>query len=183
MVLGPEFIPIASLGLGLVRKRFGLFRLALSTLVIGFAASITAVAALALLARATGLITAADIDTQARPGTSFIYHPSMWSLIVAVLAGSAGVLALTSSKSGGLVGVFISVTTIPASGNIAIASVFGLWSEVWGSTVTLVVNIIGMAIAGWFTLWLQQLLWSRASARRRRPVSADGQTGAHDVGK
>jgi hypothetical protein len=69
--------------------------------------------------------------------------------------------------------VFISVTTIPASGNIAVASVFGLWPEVWGSVVTLVVNITGMAIAGWLTLWVQQFVWSRVRIRRARAGSAD----------
>jgi uncharacterized membrane protein len=89
-----------------------------------------------------------------------------------VIAGAAGVLALTSAKSGGLVGVFISVTTIPASGNIAVAAVFGLWSEVWGSTVTLVVNVTGMALAGWLTLALQQAVWRR-QAQRHASASVD----------
>jgi uncharacterized hydrophobic protein (TIGR00271 family) len=184
MVLGPEFVPIAALGLGLVRKRYGLFRRALSTLVVGFAVSITAVAALSLVARACGLITAADVEPQGRLGTSFIYSPNIWSLIVAVIAGAAGVLALTSAKSGGLVGVFISVTTIPASGNIAVAAVFGLWSEVWGSAVTLVVNITGMAIAGWLTLWLQQSVWGQGRGRPpRNSRSADGEAGADHRGQ
>jgi uncharacterized hydrophobic protein (TIGR00271 family) len=173
MVLGPEFVPIAALGLGLVRKRYGLFRQALSTLAIGFAVSIGVVMVLALIARAVGLITVADVETQGRLGTSFIYSPNIWSFIVAVIAGAAGVLALTSAKSGGLVGVFISVTTIPASGNIAVASVFGLWPEVWGSAVTLVVNITGMAMAGWLTLWVQQFVWSRVRIRRARSGSAN----------
>ena len=64
--------------------------------------------------------------------------------------------------------MFISVTTIPASGNIALAAVFGLWAEVWGSTLTLVLNISGMAVAGWATLALQQLVWGRVSIRRRQ---------------
>ncbi|MEI6362152.1 MAG: DUF389 domain-containing protein [Actinomycetes bacterium] len=168
MVLGPEFVPIAALGLAMVRKRPTLFRRALRTLVIGFVVSIAAVALLSLIARWAGLVTAADVDTTGRVGTSFIYSPSVWSFIIAVIAGAAGVLALTSSKSGGLAGVFISVTTIPAAGNIAIASVFGLWQEVWGSTVTLIVNVTGMALAGWATLAIQQATWDRVRTRRLR---------------
>ena len=168
MVLGPEFVPIAALGVGLVRRRVNLFRQALRTLVIGFAVSITLVTAVAAVARFAGLIQVDDLITESRPGTSFIFSPNWWSLTVAVIAGAAGVLALTSAKSGGLVGVFISVTTIPASGNIAVALVFGLWSEVWGSTLTLVVNILGMALAGWATLALQQRVWNRTSQRKRR---------------
>jgi uncharacterized hydrophobic protein (TIGR00271 family) len=168
MVLGPEFVPIAALGVGLVRRRGNLFRQALRTLVLGFAVSISLVASMAAVARAFGWIAYDDLLTESRPGTSFIYSPNWWSFTIAVIAGAAGVLALTSAKSGGLVGVFISVTTIPASGNIALALVFGLWSEVWGSTLTLVINIIGMALAGWATLAIQQRVWQRVSRSRAR---------------
>lgn len=167
MVLGPEFVAIAALGLALVRGRPSLFRRSLRTLAAGFAVSISVVTALALLARVTGVITLADV-MRSRPGTEFIYTPNWWSLIVAVIAGSAGVLALTSSKSGGLVGVFISVTTIPASGNIALALVFLSWHEVFGSAAQLVVNVIGMAAAGWATLLLQQWVWERAATAKVR---------------
>lgn len=167
MVLGPEFVAIAALGLALVRRRPSLFRRSLRTLATGFAVSISVVTVIALLARLAGVISAGDL-MHPRPGTEFIYTPNWWSLIVAVIAGSAGVLALTSSKSGGLVGVFISVTTIPASGNIALALVFLEWHEVFGSAAQLVVNVIGMAAAGWATLLLQQRVWARASTARAR---------------
>lgn len=168
MVIGPEFVAIAALGVAIVRRRWHLLRQALRTLVLGFTISIGLVAAAAAVARSLGLIDYSALLTEARPGTSFIYSPNIWSLTVAVIAGAAGVLALTSNRSGGLVGVFISVTTIPASGNIALAAVFGLWAEVWGSTLTLVLNISGMAVAGWATLALQQLVWGRVSIRRRQ---------------
>jgi uncharacterized hydrophobic protein (TIGR00271 family) len=168
MVLGPEFVPIAALGLGLVRRRPHLFRQAARSLAIGFSVSILVTAAIALVARLGGLVTLADISVEQRPGTAFIYEPNVWSLVVAVIAGAAGVLSLTSGKSGGLVGVFISVTTIPASGNIALALVFAEWTELWGSVTTLVVNIIGMALAGWLTLALQQSVWSGISRSRAR---------------
>ncbi len=81
-------------------------------------------------------------------------------------------LSLTSDRAGGLVGVFISVTTIPAAGNIALGLALGNRHEVWGSTLQLVVNITGMAAAGWFTLTLQQAVWRRVSARRLRKIPA-----------
>lgn len=174
MVLGPECIAIAALGLALVRKRPSLFRRSLRSLASGFTVSISVVTVIALVARLAGVISVTDL-MRPRPGTEFIYTPNWWSLVVAVIAGSAGALALTSSKSGGLVGVIISVTTIPASGNIALALVFLEWHEVFGSAAQLVVNIIGMAMAGWATLQLQQRVWARASTarvRRARPPQA-----------
>jgi len=176
MVLGPEFVPIAALGVGMVRRRWNLFGQAAQTLVLGFGLSIAVTAGLAAIARAAGWITYNQLLPDARPGTSFIYSPNWWSIIVALIAGAAGVLALTSARSGGLVGVFISVTTIPASGNIALALVFGIWAEVFGSAVTLVVNIVGMAIAGWLTLLVQQYVWGgirrRSTTRRARSQPA-----------
>ena len=102
-----------------------------------------------------------------RPGTAFIYSPDRWTLVVAVIAAAAGVLSLTSARTGGLSGVFISVTTVPAAGNIALGLAFGAWSEVWGSALQLTLNLVAMAVAGWATLALQQRVWSRVPARRR----------------
>lgn len=171
MVLGPEFVAVAALGLGLVRRRHGLIALAARTLVLGFAAAIGLTALAALVARALGWVVVGDI-TGPRPETAFIFAPDKWSFIVAVIAGAAGVLSLTSAKVGGLSGVFISVTTIPAAGNVALGLAFGVGDEIWGSTLQLVVNLSGMAVAGWATLLLQQLLWARMSARRARLLRA-----------
>ncbi|WP_067852643.1 DUF389 domain-containing protein [Nocardia shimofusensis] len=169
MVLGPEFGAIAALGVALVRRRYVLFGLALRTLVIGFAAAIAATFALALLARAAGWITVADV-TGPHPNTEFVYSPDRWSLVVAVIAAAAGALALTSAKSGAMVGVFISVTTVPAAGNIALGAAFGAGSAVWGSLVQLSVNLAGMALAGWATLALQRAVWTRVSVRRAKAL-------------
>jgi len=106
--------------------------------------------------------------TGPRPGTAFIYFPDKWSFIVAVIAAAAGVLSITSARTGGLSGVFISVTTIPAAGNVALGLAFGVGHEIWGSTLQLLINLSGMAIAGWATLALQQMVWARMSARRAK---------------
>ena len=68
--------------------------------------------------------------------------------MIALLAGVAGVLSLTTSKSGPLVGVFISVTTVPAVGTIALCIGTGIWSEVGGAALQLGINLLGMVIAG-----------------------------------
>jgi hypothetical protein len=57
---------------------------------------------------------------------------------------------------------------VPAAGNIALGLAFGVGHEVWGSTLQLVLNLSGMAVAGWATLAFQQTVWARASARRAR---------------
>lgn len=77
-------------------------------------------------------------------------------------------LSLTSARLGGLSGVFISVTTIPAAGNMALGITFGLGGTVVGSLAQLLINLAGMAVAGWLTLALQQASWQRLSAYRAR---------------
>ncbi|MGH3986355.1 MAG: DUF389 domain-containing protein [Pseudonocardiaceae bacterium] len=165
MVLGPEFVPIAALGLALVRRRKRLFGRALRTLLIGFGVSIVVATLLAVTARSIGWIELADV-TGRRPETDFIYSPDKWSFIVAIVAAAAGVLSLTSAKVGGLSGVFISVTTVPASGNLALGLAFAAWDEVAGSGLQLVLNVSGMALAGWATLAFQQAAWGPLSAKR-----------------
>ena len=170
MVLGPEFMSVIAMGLALVRGRRALLSQAARTLVIGFAFSIAATVGFVAIARGIGLATLADVSSE-RPGVSFIYTPNAWSLIVAVIAAAAGVLALTTSQSTGIIGVFISVTTIPAAGNIAVGLVFAQWNQVLGSALQLAINITGMALAGWATLAVRQKMSERTSRElaRRSP--------------
>lgn len=169
MVLGPEFGTIAALGVAIVRRRPHLLWRATRTLIAGFVVAIALVTLLSLFGVAIGLIDPAQVSGS-RQGTAFIYQPSAWSLIVAVIAAAAGVLSLTSSKVGGLSGVFISVTTVPAAGNIALGMAVRDWSEVWGSALQLGINLVGMAAAGAAVLALQQLIWGRVSSYRAKLV-------------
>ncbi|CAM3560585.1 DUF389 domain-containing protein [Nocardioides zeicaulis] len=160
MVVGPEFGTVAAIATGLVFGRPGLTWRALRLLVLSFALAIALVTVLALVASLTGLVSA-DMVTRPRPQTGFIWHPDRWSFIVALIAGAAGVLAMTTARANAMVGVFISVTTVPAAGNLALA--IGTWapSEMRGSVAQLGVNIAGMVIAGVVVLVLQRLLWDR----------------------
>lgn len=188
MVLGPEFGTIAALAVGVVRKRYGLLVTAAGTLVAGFAIAMTVTYAAALLGRALGWVTPAMV-TAPRPATSFVYHPDRWSFIVAVIAAAAGVLSLTSARVGGLSGVFISVTTIPASANVAVGAAVGEWAEVRGSLEQLGINLAAMIVAGVATLYLQQFVWSkvrwdkRSRYWNRRSRDAEHAQAEHEPGR
>jgi uncharacterized hydrophobic protein (TIGR00271 family) len=169
MVLGPEFGAVAALGVALVRRRPTLLARAARTLVMGFMIAILVTTLAALVARGVGWVTLEDVAGP-RPGTAFIYTPDKWSFIVAVIAAAAGVLSLTSARVGGLSGVFISVTTVPAAGNVALGLAFGVREEIVGSSLQLLINLTGMALAGWAALALQRAIWSRVSTQRARLV-------------
>ncbi|GAA2644104.1 DUF389 domain-containing protein [Nonomuraea recticatena] len=172
MVLGPEFGAIAAACFGLLTGRFRLVGRALRILAIGFAVGIAITFACALVSRGFGWIDGDSLDV-GHEEVQFIVKPDRWSFIVALLAGAAGVLSVTAGKSSALVGVFISVTTIPAAGYAAVAMALGDWPEVGGSALQLFVNIAGMVISGTAVLYLQRTIWpqgmSRGSSARTRP--------------
>jgi uncharacterized hydrophobic protein (TIGR00271 family) len=165
MVVGPEFGPLAGIAVGLIRRRFGIVRQAVSALLVGFPVAVIVTGLLSGIARVAGLIHPSDI-TGAHRETEFIYHPGWFSLITALVAGTAGMLSLTSSKSAALVGVFISVTTIPAAGNAAVAAALGQWDETGKSVAQLAINIVGIVLAGVATLALRRSA-SRPAGRPR----------------
>lgn len=170
MVLGPEFGPLAGLAVALVRRRWRDAVNPLRALVIGFplAILVTAVGVLAL--DLTGNVPEAFLAGK-RPLTSFVAAPDLFSVIIALLAGVAGVLSLTGAKSSPLVGVFISVTTVPAAADIAAGAVTGQYSTAAGATAQLAVNLSCIVAAAVVTLVVQRAYWHRLTRHhpRRRP--------------
>ena len=160
MVVGPEFSVIAAACVGIVFLRGGLVWRSLRHLVLAFAFAIAVVTLLCLVGRAAGAITASML-TRPRPQTDFIWHPDLWSFVVALVAGAAGALALSIQRKNVMVGVFISVTTVPAAGNLALGLAFLNTREITGSLAQLGANVAGMVLAGTITLWLQRLFWER----------------------
>ena len=75
--------------------------------------------------------------------------------MVAVLAGIVGMLSLTEARSGALIGVLVSVTTIPAVANIGVATAYAEWSELGGASLQLLINVVGLVVAGIVTLSVQ----------------------------
>lgn len=174
MVLGPEFAPVVALALATVLRDRVLLLGAVRQLVVGFGVAIAVTVLLALLARAGGWITLESLLAD-RPQTTFIWTPDRWSFVVALLAGTAGVLSLTSGRSNALVGVFISVTTVPAAGNLALGLAFWDGSEIEGSAAQLGLNLAGLLAAGVTTLLVQRLVWR--GVRRYRGRAGAGLTG------
>ena len=131
MVVGPEFGPLAGLSVALIQRQGALARRSLRALVIGFPTAIAGAFLLTLVLRA--LDSAPEsLRELSRPFTLFISHPDEYAVLVALLAGTAGALSLSTAKSGALVGVLISVTTIPAAANVGVAAAYGDWTEVRG---------------------------------------------------
>ncbi len=174
MVVGPEFGPIAGLSVAVVQKRPDVARRSLIALAVGFPVGILFVFLGTLLLDALGLIPS-DFTQEGHPFTDFISNPNQFSFIVAYLAGLAGVLSLTSAKSGALVGVLISVTTIPAAANIGVAAALGDGDEWVGAMEQLALNLAAIFLACMGTLYLQRRVYMR---RRRQRLQAPARVAA-----
>lgn len=164
MIVGPDFGPIAGLSVGIAERHGDLAKRSLLALLIGFPVAIAITFGFVELVRLLDL-TPDGYATGFHPFTRFIAHPDWFSLIVAVFAGVAGVLSLTSLKSGALVGVLVSVTTIPAAAYLAVAAAFRDGGEAMGALAQLGANLGGIFVAGAITLWIQRLLYERRRAR------------------
>jgi uncharacterized hydrophobic protein (TIGR00271 family) len=175
MVVGPEFGPLAGVSVAVVELRAELARRSLTALAFGFPAGI-------LLALATSLVMIGvdafpdEFSSDDHPLTRFISSPDFLSFFVAWVAGVAGVLSLTSAKSGALVGVLISVTTIPAAANVGVGAAYGNWDEAGGAAAQLAINLSGIVLAGIVTLFVQRR-WYVARRRRHLLDPARGEAG------
>ncbi|BDH09360.1 MULTISPECIES: DUF389 domain-containing protein [Streptomyces] len=160
MAVGPEFGPLAGICTALVQRAPRLAWRSVQALLVGFALAMVVTVGFSLFMDAVGLFRVEALEA-ARPNTNFIYRPDWFSFVVAVLAGIAGMLSLTSAKSGALVGVAISVTTVPAAANAAVALGYQEYGQAWHSMEQLLLNLAGIVIAGTLTLAAQKLLWAR----------------------
>jgi len=154
MVVGPEFGPLAALAVAIAGSRSDLAARAGRALLVGFPVASLVTTAFALLARVTGLFHPADLTEMT--AVAFVYQIGPYSVIVALLAGVAGMLALTSEKSGVLVGVFISVTTVPAAGFSVLAAVAGAWPQSGEALLQLLINLGGITVAATLTLLVRR---------------------------
>jgi uncharacterized hydrophobic protein (TIGR00271 family) len=168
MVVGPEFGPLAAVAVGLVRRRWDLVRRASLALAVGFPLAMLITAGGTALGSAAGLFDASVLAGEHE--LDFVFDIGWWSLIVAVLAGAAGMLSMTSSKSAALVGVFISVTTVPAAGYASVAAILGEWDRFFGSVGQLAVNLVGVVVAAAVVLLIRRGTWTAPDAGR--PLSA-----------
>lgn len=171
MIVGPEFGPLAGICVAVVQRRLSLATRSLAALAVGFPVAILATTLGTLVLR--GFDRGPEALSEAsRPATLFISHPNVFTVIVAVLAGIAGVLSLTTAKSGALIGVLVSITTIPAAANMGVAIAYGDWNEFGGALAQLALNLAALVTAGVATLALQRLAYGARRERHRDGESA-----------
>ena len=160
MVVGPEYFAIIAAALGCSKRDWPLVRESLTALSRGFLAAVVASFLFALVIRAAGVAPAAFRDGT-RPVAELINSPNIYSVIVAVLAGVVGVVSLTESRTNALIGVFISITTLPAAASIGLSVAFSSWHDAAGSLYQLLLNVVILVAVGAAGLTAQRGIWHR----------------------
>jgi uncharacterized hydrophobic protein (TIGR00271 family) len=162
MVVGPEYGAILSLAFGVTRRDYPRVWHATAALVVGFVLAVVGALALSLVIRGAGLEPRA-YALGIRPVSNLIDTPNWFSFIVALLAGVVGIVSVTEARSSTLIGVFISVTTIPAASDIGVSLAFGSGSEARGSTLQLLLNVTVLTAVAVVGLPVQRAVWRRAT--------------------
>lgn len=153
MALSPDYYPIAHTFLALSRRAWGVAGRGVLVLLAFYGAAAASALALAAVLSATDL--AERVPPAGQPLTLFISQPNGLSVVVALIAGMAGALAITLPGTRGLVGVFVSVLTVPAAANIGVALADRDLSELAGAAVQLASNVGGLLLAGTITVALR----------------------------
>jgi uncharacterized hydrophobic protein (TIGR00271 family) len=159
MIVSPDYGPMAALSVALVTRAYGQAWTSLRALALGFPMAALAALLLTLAARGLGRIPTPYLAGD-RPLTDLLIGANLGAFVVAFAAGAAGIIALGRAKSGAVVGVLVSITTIPAASNVGVALAMGNLSEAGQSLEILLVNLAGLLAGGVLTL-LATRVWAR----------------------
>lgn len=188
MALSPDYFPLIAGCLAVVRRSRRSFLRSLRTLLAGFAAAALASWLLTELLVRIGAVSPPGAEEPGGAVTVFVASPNWVSVVVACLAGVAGALSVTMSDNRALVGVFVSITTIPAAAGIGVGLAAGRPGDAVGSAGQLAVNLLCLYVVGGLTLWAQRAYWRRnapgvahALGDAARPSGPSTATGGADA--
>ena len=160
MAVAPDLLPITATCTGLVLRRPHLIRRGLVSLLVGLGVACIFAAAV------TGFLNLLDLLPREfdihQVGLTSQQHVSAETIIVALAAGVAGMLAVETRASMG-VGVAISVTTIPAAAFLGVAAGVGQFAKSLGALGVLGTNIAMMLLGGSIALAVQRRLASKGN--------------------
>jgi len=164
MAVSPDLLPITAIAVGIVGRQAELASRALVTLALGLGAAGLAAAVSTFIQDHLGFIPT-GYDVRATGVLTGLTTISNETVVVAFVAGVAGMLALETRASSG-VGVAISVTTIPAVGYFGVAVGLRELDKALGALGVLGVNVLMMVAGAVGTLLLQRALLSRPRTHR-----------------
>lgn len=152
MVIAPLVGPAMSASVGTVVDDQEMFTRGVRLQVGGLLLAIVTAALFALVVRFGNLIPPVA-DVALVPEIGERVAPDFLSLVVALGAGAAGVVSLTSGVSTALVGVMIAVALIPPAATVGIGLAWAQPFVALGSGILLLVNVLSINLAALVVLW------------------------------
>jgi uncharacterized hydrophobic protein (TIGR00271 family) len=166
MVVGPAYNAVLGAALGITERSARPVKRGALALAVGFALAIAASALFGLAIRGT-IGAPHQYAVGLRPVANLISKPDLYSVVVAVVAGIVGVVSILQARASALIGVFISVTTIPAAAYMGLSASFGQRSETLGATEQLLLNVGILLVVGVVALILQRRFWTGRETKQR----------------
>jgi len=152
MVLAPLFGPAISASVGTVIDDPDLFWRGVTLQVLGIALAVGSASLFALVMKVTYLLPSGFVLTAA-PQVAARLSPDLLSLVVAMVAGTAGVISIASGGGRALVGVMMAAALLPPAAIVGIGVAWGEPMVAIHSGILLAVNLLAINFAGLFTLW------------------------------
>ncbi|MCU4927033.1 TIGR00341 family protein [Halobacteria archaeon AArc-dxtr1] len=152
MVIAPLIGPALGASVGTVLDDEELFTKSVKYQLLGVILAIAAAAIFAFAVR-MGNIVPPGLDIAAVDEIAERLTPDLLSLAVALGAGVAGIVAISTGIAVALVGVMIAAALIPPAAAAGVAIAWGQPSAAIGATVLVLVNVLSVNLAGLLTLW------------------------------
>ncbi|WP_424017548.1 TIGR00341 family protein [Halorientalis pallida] len=152
MVIAPLIGPAMAASVGTVLDEDELFVRGVKLQVLGMTLAVVSAAAFAVFVRYARLVPP-GIEITEVPEIRERLAPDFLSLAVALGAGVAGALSLSSGVSAAIVGVMIAVALIPPAATVGIGVAWGLPMVSVGSGVLALVNGLSINVAAIAVLW------------------------------
>lgn len=152
MVIAPLIGPAIAASVGSILDDDKLFRTSVKAQFTGLAIAVASAAVFAGLVRVTIL---PDLQIQLVEQIAERINPGALALVVALGAGVAGAISLTSTTSVALVGVAIAVALIPPVATVGLGIAYGDVTAAVSAGVLVCINVLSINLASLGTLWLQ----------------------------
>jgi uncharacterized hydrophobic protein (TIGR00271 family) len=161
MAVSPDLLPISATAVGLVGGNYALARRSFVTLTLGLGLVVLTAAVLSALLKWFGFLP--DGFNVEQSSLSSLAKTDYSTVLIATAAGVAAMLSF-ETRASTVVGVAISVTTIPASAYLGVALGASGIEHALGAAVVLAVNVFLLICFGSLTLLVQRRLPNRSGA-------------------
>ncbi|MFW5984546.1 MAG: TIGR00341 family protein [Halobacteria archaeon] len=150
MVIAPLIGPAMASSVGSVLKDDDLFWNGVKAQFVGVGVAVGSAILFALLAR---LLLAPEIDLLLIEQVTERVNPGLLALAIALGAGVAGALSITSGASAALVGVMIAAALIPPAAVVGLGVAYERFAVAASSGVLVLVNLLSINLAALVVLW------------------------------